>query len=73
MTFFFLVQDAIYSKFKKRKKSVPVKEKEIKDCAPGDEITRELEDAWYLYTKVILLESKEKVKKRVIGKIVMGK
>jgi len=57
-------KDAIYSKFKKRKKSVPVKEKEIKDCAPGDEITRELEDAWYLYTK-----GEEQIPSRDIGHV----
>ena len=48
-------QEVIYNKFKKRKKSTPTKVLEVRECAPGDELTRELEDAWILYTKVFIL------------------
>lgn len=49
-------QEVIYNKFKKRKKSTPTKVLEVRECAPGDELTRELEDAWILYTKVFILD-----------------
>jgi len=58
-------KDTLYKKFKKRKKSSPTKTTtEMRECAPGDELTRELEDAWYLYTK-----GEEQIASRDIGHV----
>lgn len=58
------LKEVIYNKFKKRKKSTPTKVLEVRECAPGDELTRELEDAWILYTK-----GEEQIPSRDIGHV----
>ena len=44
-------KERLYSRFKKgAKEEVVLKERDRAE--PGDELTRELEDAWYMYTRV---------------------
>jgi len=58
-------RDKLYKKLKRRKKSeaVPI-ERSRTDTEAGDELTRELEDAWFLYTR-----GEEQIPSRDIGHV----